>query len=199
MRIHFKAGTLFKREADDDDAKPATDADDEDEFDVWTPFGDCGLDFQAGETYLVYANNDESSGVYTTTRCTRTRRLTDAGEDLAFLYFRKEHEESSSRLEGFATLDPDFALELTKMRDPQSVRLPVPGVVVALESDKLTRYVETDRTGRYVFDGLAEGDYRVSAYAAGYPAKPKLLAEPAPVHLEAAGCGLRILLIPKNE
>jgi hypothetical protein len=197
MRIHFKVGTLFKNEADDDDAKPGKD-DDDDEFDIWTPFGDCGLDFQAGETYLVYANNDESSGLYSATRCTRTRRLTDAGEDLAFLYFRKEHEETSSRLEGFATQDPQFQLELTKMRDPQSVKLPVPGVIVELESEKLTRYIETDSKGRYIFDGLAEGDYKVSAYAPGYPAKPKLLAEPRPVHLEAAGCGLQILLLPKN-
>ena len=31
---------------------------------VETAFGDCGVDFQAGETYLVYADSDEGSGAF---------------------------------------------------------------------------------------------------------------------------------------
>jgi hypothetical protein len=200
MRIHFKVGTIFKHERDDDDPKPAASKDDDDEkdLDIWTPFGDCGIDFQAGETYLVYANNDESSGYLSATRCTRTRRLTDAGEDLAYLYFHKENEKQSARLEGFATNDSLYQLAFTKMRDPESVQSPVPGLVIQLESEKLTRYTETDAKGRYIFDGLPEGDYKLSAFAPGYPQKTKLLAEPKPLHLEPSGCGLQILLIPKN-
>ena len=52
-QIHFRVRTLF-RKADDDDADD--DYDPPDTLDVMTPFGDCGNDFQVGETYLVYAN-----------------------------------------------------------------------------------------------------------------------------------------------
>jgi hypothetical protein len=185
MKVTFKVRTLFKH---DDEAEKS--------YDVWTPFGDCGIDFQTGETYLVYADNDEASGLLSTTRCTRTKRLTDAGEDLAYLYFRKEDKELSARLEGFATTDRDYQLDLTKMHDPDSVKAPAPGVVVQLRSDHLTRYAETDNKGRYVFDGLAEGDYNVSAFAGGYPARPKLLAGPRSVHLDPGGCGQGFLLLP---
>ena len=192
MRVRFKVRTLFKH---DDEAQKS--------YDVWTPFGDCGIDFQTGETYLVYADNDEASGLLSTTRCTRTRRLTDAGEDLAYLFFPKEDKKLSARLEGFATTDQGYQLGLTKMHDPESVKSPVPGLVVELRSDHLTRYTDTDNHGHYIFDGLAEGDYKVSAFANSYPAKPGLsltkpLAEPRSVHLDPGGCGQQFLLLPKN-
>jgi len=95
-------------------------------------------------------------------------------------------------------MDETYELQLSRMRDPEAVKAPVSGVVVQLESDKLTRFAETDAHGRFVFDGLAEGDYKVSAFAAGYPAKTKLLAEPRSFHLEEQSCGLQILLVPKN-
>jgi len=191
IRVRFKVKTLYKHEDDDAD-KP----EDEESFDVWTPFNDCGLDFQAGETYLVYANNDESSGLFSTTRCSRTRRLTDAGEDMAFLFFHDEQPEESARVEGFATTDHAYQLGLSKLRDPESVQAPSAGLVIQLESDRLTRFTETDLKGRFVFDGLAEGDYKLSAYAAGYPVKPQLLAGPRPFHLEEQGCQLQYLLVP---
>jgi len=192
IRVRFRVKTLYKHEEDDDADKP----EDEESFDVWTPFNDCGIDFQASETYLVYANNDESSGLFSTTRCSRTRRLTDAGDDLAFLFFRDEQPEESARVEGFATNDQAYQLGLSKLRDPESVKAPAGGLVIELESDRLTRFTETDAKGRFVFDGLAEGDYRLSGYAAGYPVKPQLLAGPRPFHLEEQGCQLQFLLVP---
>ena len=122
-RVRFRVGAVYRNGGgDDDDQKPnAKDKDavkekaapktpkDDDEgkdqvFDVWTPFGDCGFDFQTGETYLVYADSDEDTSVVETDRCTRTRRLSDAGPDLAYLYFYKERKEASGRLEGFTHL-----------------------------------------------------------------------------------------------
>jgi hypothetical protein len=194
-RVHFKVETVFKHE-DDDARKSAKDEEAESSFDVWTPFNDCGLDFQAGETYLVYANNDESSGYFSATRCTRTRRLTDASEDLAFLFFYKEHPKESSRVEGFTTTDSQYQLNLSKLRDVESVRSPVPGLVIQIESADLTRFVEADAKGRFIFDGLAEGDYKLSAFAAGYPVKPQMLAGPKSFHLEEQSCSLQILLLP---
>lgn len=198
-RVHFRIDTLYKQEKDDDAAAaPGDDQDDDDEIDVRTPFNDCGIDFQAGETYLVYANNDEGSGYYTATRCSRTRRLTDASEDLGYLFFYKERPGASSRVEGFVTADAGYQLSLSRMRDPESVEAPVAGAVVALESPNLSRFVETGASGRFVFDGLAEGDYRLTAWAAGYPAQPRRLGEPKEFHLARQGCGLEFLLIPKR-
>src|SRR5687768_16598027 len=53
--------------------------------DVYTGLGggDCGYDFVAGGTYLIYAS--ESSGRYQTHSCMRTRPLEQATEDLAYL------------------------------------------------------------------------------------------------------------------
>jgi len=42
----------------------------------------CGYDFKQGETYLVYASGKAKNRWLTTTRCTRTRKLEDAQEDL---------------------------------------------------------------------------------------------------------------------
>ncbi len=170
----------------------------DDEFlDVWTPFGDCGYSFQVGETYLVYASEeDEGSNEYATGSCTRTRRLSDAGEDLAYLFFYKDHPEESARLEGFTSSDLSYQLRLDPMHDPESIQSPVPGVIVALQSNGLTRYAESDRNGRFIFDGLPKGDYKVSAFPHEYPLKTQLLAGPQSFHLDEKSCGRQVLLVP---
>ncbi len=199
MHVRFKVKTLYRHEDDDDDvpaketAKP-----DEDTIEVWTPFGDCGYDFQAGETYLVYANNDEgSANSLSTDICTRTRRLSEAGEDLSYLFFYKD-QPASARLEGFATTDELYRLTFDRQHDPDAMKSPIAGVVVELQSDRLTRFTETDRNGHFVFDGLREGDYKLSAYASGYPVNPNLLAGPKAFHVEAKSCSLQVLLLPKE-
>src|SRR5260370_42281715 len=55
--------------------------------DVWTGLHDCGIPFQRGETYLVYANPSKKGGRLETSVRDRTTRLSDAGEDLTDLYF----------------------------------------------------------------------------------------------------------------
>lgn len=205
MRVRFKVKTLFKHEDDDDSPKSGKKDDDDakssdDVLEVWTPFGDCGYDFQAGETYLVYANNDEgSTNSLSTDICTRTRRLSEAGEDLAYLYFYKNQPAQSSRLEGFATTDELYRLTYDRLHDPETMNSPSPGVVVELESDHLTRFTESDRNGRFVFDGLREGNYKLSAFAPGYPVNPQLLAGPQAFSVPAKSCALQVLLLPKEH
>src|SRR5262249_40454290 len=97
--IRLRVRTLFKHTREDG----ADEDDTPQHIEVWTPFGNCGYDFQPGETYLVYADEDEETDLLSTGVCTRTRRLSDAGEDLAYLYFLKEQPEKSARIEGFAT------------------------------------------------------------------------------------------------
>jgi hypothetical protein len=204
MRARLRLITLFKHEDDDDDAprnvgakdKKAKDGDDKKFFEVWTAFDGCGYDFQIGETYLVYASNDEFGDYFVTGSCTRTRRLSDAGEDLAFLFFYKDRPEESARLEGFVSTE---RLEFDPLHDPETVESPVPGVVVELRSDGLRRYAQSDRNGRFLFDGLPEGDYQVSAFDSGYPLNAQLLAGPKPLHIKAKSCTRQILLLPKKE
>lgn len=202
-----KSEAKAKAKDDDDDdapkkpqaANPETKApeadDDDDYFEISTPFGDCGIEFQIGETYLVYADDDEETGNLSATVCTRTRRLTDAGEDLAYLFFYKEHREQSTRLEGFTTTDVGYQLELNKMNDPTSMKSPVPGLVLELSSQGLTRFTTSDNKGRFVFDGLAGGEYSLTAFDGDYPKKQNLRAGPQKFSLEPESCALQVLVV----
>jgi hypothetical protein len=198
-RVRFRVGTVFRNGDDDDDPKAKDKEKDDDAkdqvFDVWTPFGDCGFDFQPGETYLVYADSDEDTNIMETDSCTRTRRLSDAGGDLAYLYFYRERKAASGRLEGFTTFD---ALYQLKQRDADKIDAPVPGVTVELQSADGMRYTHSDSSGKFLFDGLAAGDYQLSAYAPGFPDTIKLLSGPKRFHVETRGCSNHVLLIPKE-
>jgi hypothetical protein len=193
-RVRFRVGTVF-RNGDDDDQKDKDDDAKDQVFDVWTPFGDCGFDFQTGETYLVYADSDEDTNIMETDSCTRTRRLSDAGADLAYLYFYKERKAASGHLDGFTTFDPLYQV---KQRDADRIDSPVPGVTVELKSASAMRYTHSDGSGKFQFDGLEAGDYQISGYAAGFPDTVKLLSGPKRFHVDARGCSNQVLLIPKG-
>ena len=184
-RVRFKVKTTFRGEK-------------EESLEVWTDSGDCGYDFQEGETYLVYADEDEETDRINTSVCYRNRRLSDAGDDLAYLFFYRNGGDESARLEGFVTSDELYQRELDRARDPEKVKLPVPGAVLELESGHGRRYTESDRDGRFIFDGLAGGEYSVSVFDAGYPQQVKLLAGPARVQVEKKGCASEIMLAPKG-
>jgi len=186
-QIHFRVKSSFKQEAES-----AASA-----IEVWTPFGDCGYDFQPGETYLVYADEDEETGVLSTGVCTRTKRLSDAGEDLAYLFFLKNDPENSARLEGFVTTNELYQADYDKLHDPEKVKRPVAGVMVALESASGRRYVKSSDGGRYFFDGLAAGDYKLSVFSGDYPHVVQILGGPKALAVEAKSCTTQIMLLPK--
>jgi len=203
-RVRFKVKTMFKHEEEDDDSSQAAKSGDREKKDaetleVWTPFGDCGFDFQAGETYLVYANSDEGSDYFFTGTCTRTRRLSDAGEDLTYLFLYKERPQESARLEGFSTTDGLGVQDFDQLHDPETIESPVADIIVELHSDRLTRYAQSNAHGRFLFDGLPAGDYQVSAFARGYPSNMQLLSGPHPLHIAEKSCSRQILLLPKSS
>jgi hypothetical protein len=193
-RVRLRVKTVFRGEIgdDDDDKTPAK------TVEVWTAFGDCGITFQTGETYLVYADDDEESNIMTTGACTRTRRLTDAGDDLAYLYFFKNYADSAGRVEGFVTGDLLFQRDLDLGHYTGRIGAPV-AAVVELKSGDRARYTETDDKGRFLFDGVAAGDFTVSAYAPGYPAQTRLLAGPKPVRMEKRACATQVLVAPPAD
>jgi hypothetical protein len=199
MRVHFQVKTLFKQQGDDDAKAKQGDARKETEFfDVWTMSGDCGYDFQIGETYLVFANNEEGADYFFTSTCMRTKRLSDAGEDLTYLYFYKNQPQASSRLEGFATSDWKSQLAMDPLHEPAVIGWPVAGVILQLKSDRLTRYAESDTGGRFLFDGLPEANYELSVFASGYPKTNHLLAGPRHLHIKAKSCARQIFILPKT-
>jgi hypothetical protein len=197
MRVHLKVKSLFKKGDDDDDAghKAKKDAD---FLDVWTTAGDCGYDFQIGETYLVFANDEEGADYFFTSTCMRTKRLSEAGEDLVYLYFYKNQPEASSRLEGFATSDRKSQLAIDPLHEPATIGSPVAGVILQLKSDKLTRYAESNAGGRFLFDGLPEANYELSVFAKGYPKTNQLLAGPRRLHIKEKSCARQIFVLPKT-
>jgi hypothetical protein len=182
---------------DDDDVPKQVEKEKLESVVVETAFGDCGVDFQPGETYLVYANSDEGADTFFTGSCTRTRRLSDAGQDLAYLSFYKENRKQSAQLEGFVTDNERYNLDFDFRHYRDMISSPVPGVVIKLESEALVRYAESDAGGRFVFDGLREGDYRTSVYTSEYPLNVKLLAEPKGQRIAAQSCATQILWIPQ--
>ncbi|MGA7239431.1 MAG: carboxypeptidase regulatory-like domain-containing protein [Bryobacteraceae bacterium] len=179
-RVRFRIKEAYRGDEDEDET-----------LDVWTPFGDCGVDFQTGETYLVYADDDEESSSVSTDTCSGTKRLSDAGSDLAYLYFFENNGDDSARLDGFATTNQFHQL------DAAHVEAPVAGVVVELKSPSGSRFTETAADGKFVFDGLPAGEYTVAAYAAGYPKNVQQLAAPQRVRIEAKTCAAATLLIFK--
>jgi hypothetical protein len=213
----FHVRTVF-RDGDDDEDRKDNDKDDQDRakdgtatknddqdrspqsriLDVWAPFGECGYDFQEGETYLVYATHDEEMNDIETDGCTRTKRLSDAGSDLAYLSFYQDRKNPAGRLEGFATFDPLYELQLSAPHDPEQIRSPAPGLTIELRSDRGTRYTASDQYGRFVFDGLESGEYKVAVYAGGFPESIKLLTGPQEVHVNQRGCASQVLLVPKG-
>ncbi len=177
-RVRFKVKAAYRGDEDEDQT-----------LDVWTPFGDCGVDFQTGETYLVYADSDEESNVISTDSCSGSKRVTDAGADLAYLYFY-DNEDDAGRLDGFVTTNQFHQLDATHSKGAAA------GVVVELRTAAgASRYAETGADGRFTFDGLDEGEYTLTGFAAGYPAKVDVVAGPQKLKVAEKGCASATLLV----
>ncbi len=199
-RTRFKVRTLFKNSTDDD-AKNAKASDDKDaeeskveSMDVWTDYGDCGFDFQAGETYLVYASEDEETQQLGTSICYRTKRLSEAGTDLAYLFFYKNGGDASTRMEGFVTSDPNR----DRARVPNGIEAPVADVVVGLKWSGGERYTRSEADGRFVFDGLSGGDYELSVFSKDFPQDARRLTDPKTVRVEEKSCASVVLGAPAS-
>ena len=163
---------------------------------VWTDFSDCGFNFQPGEIYLVYAwrepihDNRLEAG-----RCSRTKRLIDAGADLPYLFFYERSGPDSSRVYGFVTSDRRD-IERTHVWD--SVLHPISDVSVVLKSEGGVRYTNPDPDGRFVFDGLKAGEYSISLFDAGYPGPSRLLKAPRSIAVKTNDCASEVIFLPSR-
>ena len=194
-RARFRVQKLFRASDDEKKDGKKDDMGEGEELTIWNGAGDCGIDFQVGETYLVYAGDDEETGRLQTSICYRTRRLTDAGADLAYLYFYEEGEKNSSRLEGFVTTDR----KQERPTSTDSVQAPAAGLVVGVAKDGKTRFTKSAADGRFIFDALAAGQYQVTVYDSSFPRTATTLAGPEKVDVPEKGCASAFLVVSPSR
>jgi hypothetical protein len=163
---------------------------------VWTDSGECEFEFRKGETYLVYAFEEEQSGRLDTNRCTRTARLSDAGEDLAYLFFYKNGGAESARVEGFSSSEFKAQLNQDRLHYSGRVESPATDVEIELKSARGSRYTRPNPSGRFIFDGVAEGDYRLLAYPLEYSANRVPVATSLTLHVKKRSCSSIVLVVP---
>ena len=121
--------------------------------------GDCGYGFERGERYLVYAQHRSGGGSLYAGICSRTARLADAADDLAYLRAR-DRAERTAGIEGrIDELRRDPGTSNTYMVGPMR------GVTVIAERDGDGQRAEakTDGQGWFRIWGLTFGQYRVRA------------------------------------
>lgn len=178
-RVRFKVQVAYKGASGDT-------------LDGWTDFSDCTAYLLKGETYLVYARRGENDRLETGA-CSRNQRVTDAGEDLAYLHFILHGGGASARVYGFVTSNQD---DLKLPRLWWNVPNPVPDLMLRVESGNSARYAETDRHGKFAFDGLEPGKYTLSVLDKDFPEKAHLLSGPRTVAVPARGCVSENFYIP---
>ena len=116
--------------------------------------GDCGYGFKKGVRYLVYAHRTKEGHLYASI-CSRTRPLTEAGEDLE--YFRNLPPTGTG-----ATIRGQVILQSKGLSvDSRFVQKPMDGARIIVTGKGKEQELTTDNKGRFVLSGLAPGKYRV--------------------------------------
>ncbi len=129
------------------------------EVEVVTGFGDsdCGYPFQTGKQYLVYATHWAKDNRLYTGICTRTRPLSEADEDLAYL--RNLPRDNSA---------PKILVNVTKLTAPLDEGkfdlAPMPGLRITAERDNKRLEAKTDEKGNAEFTGVSPGKYNIRVY-----------------------------------
>ena len=132
--------------------------------------GDCGYAFQTGVDFIVYAYTN-SAGRLETGICSRTRPLTQAVEDLAYL-------------RAVPQLPPTADIRVSVVDDStwQTGRRPLPKVRTTVSGPDGLREALTDSAGRATFLALTPGEYTVEWASGGYTSGNRK------VQIHAKGC-----------
>ena len=132
--------------------------------------GDCGYSFQAGVDYVIYAYKN-SEGRLETGICTRTRPLTQAAEDIAYL-------RALTQLPATA----DIRVSVVDNSTWQAGRRPMQRVRTTISGPDGIGEALTDSAGRATFAGLPPGEYTVQWASEGYKSGNRK------VQIHAQGC-----------
>lgn len=130
---------------------------------VWSRHGhgDCGVDFEVGSTYVVYASFDEEAKRYETSICSGTRELDADSKHLAEL--RSTSKGKLAQVLGIVTGDGDeFRMRSLGWSD-QPLKHAMTGVHLRLKSKTALHDAWTDASGRFNFSGMADGEYVLDA------------------------------------
>jgi len=130
--------------------------------------GDCGYSFQSGVDHIVYAFKN-SEGRLETGICSRTRPLTQAAEDIAYL-------------RAFTQLPPTADVRVSVSDNSSASRRPMPKVRTTISGPDGPREAITDSQGRATFAGLPPGGYTVQWAFDGYKSGDRK------VQVHAQGC-----------
>ncbi len=117
--------------------------------------GDCGYPFRVGESYLVYAYKNAGDNKLYASICSRTRPLSEAGEDLEYINSLSKAEAGATiygRVNRFRRVNADVAYQ--PLGPMEGIRVIVEGSGGRVEST-------TDGKGEFNVRGLAPGDYEV--------------------------------------
>jgi hypothetical protein len=132
--------------------------------------GDCGYAFQPGADYIIYAYKN-SAGRLETGICSRTRPLTQAADDLAYL-----------RAFPQLPVTADIRVSIFDNSTWQNGRRPLPKVRTTVSGPDGLNEALTDNTGRATFAALTPGEYTVEWAADGYTSGNRK------VQIHAKGC-----------
>ncbi len=126
------------------------------EVDVITGWGggDCGYGFKLGQRYLVYAYRDEKNQSLATSICTRTRLLSEADDDFAFI----------KSLPNGGANGLIFGLvgkRNYEWKEGDQWYKPVAGVEVTIEGEHAKYSAQSDEKGNYRVENVLPGKYLV--------------------------------------
>jgi len=116
--------------------------------------GDCGYEFRKGDRYLVYAYKAANDKRLSTNICSRTRPLSHAADDLAFLRGLPQSA-TSTRISGTIAQydnDPTEGYHFARF---------LSGIKVTITSQKGSHEIYTNDDGVYEITGLPAGRYKI--------------------------------------
>jgi hypothetical protein len=126
----------------------------------------CSLAFTTGHEYIVFADRagmtavgmrGEAPGAFTTSRCSGTRAVEDAGAELAYGRGVKQGTAPPGQISGRVLLEPrDLAGK------PAGASRPVPDITVTIARDEGRDTAVTDAAGDFRVESRGPGTYRVS-------------------------------------
>lgn len=116
--------------------------------------GDCGYEFKVGERYMIYAYRDEKSHKLYTSICSRTRPVSKADEDFAFI-------NNLSKSEAGGLLFGRVVKRNYEWKEGQNIFLPVANALMTVEGDAGNYQMKSDAAGNFRLAGLKSGKYKV--------------------------------------
>jgi hypothetical protein len=107
-----------------------------------------GIDFRVGQEYIVYAyNRDQSRPYLSTSACTRTMRIENAAEDLAYARSVATSTATGARIFG----------KVFRLTYPR----PASDIQISLRLGEKSWKTQTNAEGEFEFTGMSVGDYQV--------------------------------------